>query len=286
MGFADVKIFAQKLPITNLYCAHVQNINSNSWVVNKLELLNSFNYHSYNNQPYFINNDEILCTVQTQKDTNTDIYKLNLQKKSLQGLIVNKGKDYSPRINNNYSNDITTVHINENDTVQKLVAFDSQNGEFKKVIFDKIGQVGYYRHLDGDQWVCFLVDQPNNLMAICNSRTKEKKIFASSIGRTFESLSSHEILFVHKILNDNWLLKSYDTETQQMKLIARMPPESEDFVILPNGNVLCTSGSKIMLLDRDKSIWNSVIDFSELGITHLGRITIKNNLVVLVDEVK
>ncbi|MEO6191041.1 MAG: hypothetical protein ABIO44_12455 [Saprospiraceae bacterium] len=277
---------AQDLPKTNLYAIYLEDASSSDWHVNRIEFLNSFNLSSYNNQPFFINDDEVLCSVQTKTSDNTDIYKLNLSKQTYINLIQNIGKDYSPRINPKISFDITCVHIDPKDTIQKLVAFNSQNGSFKKVILDKVGQIGYYRLIDNDLWACFLVDSPNNLMAICNSKTKEKKIFASNIGRTFEAISNNEILFVHKILEDQWILKSYNIETQKMITLSNMPLHSEDFLIDAKGRIICTNDSKIMYYNNNNAHWEVLLNLQSLGISHLGRLALKNNILILVDEVK
>lgn len=278
---------SQKLPVTNVYCIHlIQPATSTNWQVSKIELLNSYNYKAYNNQPYFINANEVLITSQGHDEDNTDIYSLDLPNHLLRRLVDNDGKDYSPRLSPDHSGDITCVHINKNDSVQNLCLFSGSDGSFKKNILQGIGQIGYYRHFRKDLWVCFLVDQPSNLLSFINEKTNEKKIFASSIGRTFEVLNQNEILFVHKILPDQWILKSYDYSSQKMTAWAVMPPGSEDFALIQNGNVICASGSKLLLLQKDSSTWKELIDLASLGIQHMQRIAIESNKVLVVDEVK
>ncbi|MFN8329933.1 MAG: hypothetical protein U0T81_01715 [Saprospiraceae bacterium] len=146
-----------------------------NWQASKIELLNSYNYQAYNNQPYFINANEVLITSQGKGDDNTDIYSLDLQIHQLRRLVDNDGKDYSPRLSPDHSGDITCVHINKNDSVQNLCLFSGSDGSFKKYIFQGVGQIGYYRHFRKDLWVCFLVDQPSNLLSFINANTMEKK---------------------------------------------------------------------------------------------------------------
>ncbi len=285
--FSVISGQAQKLPVTNVFCIYLNHpATTTNWQASKIELLNSYNYQAYNNQPYFINANEVLITSQGKGDDNTDIYSLDLQIHQLRRLVDNDGKDYSPRLSPDHSGDITCVHINKNDSVQNLCLFSGSDGSFKKYIFQGVGQIGYYRHFRKDLWVCFLVDQPSNLLSFINANTMEKKIFASSIGRTFEVLSQNEILFVHKILPDQWILKSYDYSSQKMTAWAVMPPASEDFALMQNGNVICASGSKLLLLDKDASMWKELMDLASLGIQHMQRIAIEGQKVLVVDEVK
>ncbi|MEP7195395.1 MAG: hypothetical protein ABI851_02680 [Saprospiraceae bacterium] len=280
------KLFAQDIPITNIYCAHISNPKDGKWIVNKLDLLNSFNYNHYNNQPHFISDNELLCTVRTAKDKNTDILRLNLSKQTYKYFIDNDGSDFSPRVRDNVPSEINCVHIDAKDTVQNLVSYSSKDGSYVKTIFNHIGQIGYYRHHKDNNWICFLVDKPNNLLSICNSASGERKIFASNIGRTFESDHKQTVFFVHKILNDQWILKSYDITTQSMTVIAKMPVYSEDFLFDSSGRIICSSDSKIMLLNKETKLWEVLCDFQELGIKNIGRIELRNNLLVFVNEVK
>ncbi len=275
-------LYGQILPITNLY--HIELNSQNNPKIEKIEFLNNFNLNSYNNQPYFINDDEIYCTIKTKYSNSTDIYKFNLKDKTIQELITTEANDYSPRNIKELGNGITCVHVNPNDTVQYLVQYNDLTNQTYEILLDHPGQVGYYRYYGNGQWICFLVAQPNNLMAIVSNDTK--KIFASNIGRTFEIEANKDILFVHKILDDKWILKSYKPSTEEMLHIADLPLKSEDFVILKNGEILCSSGSQILILNKVQKTWQSYLDFSPWGIMNIGRFTIKNNRIILVNEIK
>ena len=50
---------------------------------------------------------------------------------------------------------------------------------------------------------------------------------------------------------------------------------SEDFALMQNGNVICASGSKLLLLDKDASMWKELMDLASLGIQHMQRIAIE-----------
>lgn len=272
----------QSLPTTNLYLIEV---NSQTILkIEKIEFLNYFNLNSYNNQPFFINENEFYCTIKTKNSKSTDIYKFNIPGKTYQALINNDANDYSPRIVKELGSGVTCVHVNPNDTVQYLVQYNDLENQNYDILLDNPGQVGYYRYYGDDQWVCFLVDHPNNLMALVSNKTK--KIFASNIGRTFEINSGKEILFVHKILEDKWVLKSYNPITESMQHIADLPAKSEDFTILNNGEILCSSGSNLLKLNKSQKTWQLYLDFASWGISNIGRFAIKNNRILLVNEVK
>ncbi|MCC6816638.1 MAG: hypothetical protein IT267_09520 [Saprospiraceae bacterium] len=273
---------AQVLPRTDLY--YIQLSNDQQWKVEKIEFLNSFNFNSYNNQPFFINDFEILCTAKLNSVTNTDIYKMNLKDHILENVIDNPANDYSPRLVPEISDGIFCVHINPNDTIQYLVNYDTLPDQTYKIQLQNPGQVGYFRYFDRNSWICFLVDQPNNLLAV--SSNKSNKIFASNIGRTFEITSAKEVLFVQKSDSKLNLLKAYNPSTGKMSIIAEMPENSEDFVIQNNNSVLCSSGSRLLQYSYEKNMWKVLLDLSKYNLHHIGRFALRKNRLVLVNEVK
>lgn len=273
---------SQALPKTNIYSLLLDK--SANWKIQKIEFLNSFNFNSYNNQPYFINDDEIFCTVKTENGSSTDIYRLDLNEKNLLNIISNVGNDYSARWHPGNDGSITSVHVPENDTIQYLVRHEPNEYSSYEVLLENPGQVGYYRYYGDKSWVCFLVDQPNNLLAIIGPDSK--KIFASSIGRTFEIGSKKEIYFVHKILQEQWMLKTYDPVNEKMNSLIQMPVGAEDFVLSENGEIYCSSGSKILKRNSINNNWESVLDLSEFGIHKIGRFAMRKNRLVLVNEIK
>jgi hypothetical protein len=122
-------------------------------------------------------------------------------------------------------------------------------------------------------------------LAICDARLKKNKIFASSIGRTFEVLNKDEVLYIQKSATENWLLKKYSISTEKSDIIAVMPKYVEDFTIDQDGSIYCASDSRIFRLSNSGR-WVTVMDLKPLGITNLNRIAISKKLVAAVSVKK
>lgn len=112
-----------------------------------------------------------------------------------------------------------------------------------------------------------------------------KKIFASSIGRTFEIINQNEVMFVHKITENQWRLKAYNLTTEKSRVIAEMPRSTEDFIINEDGIIFCATNSKILRLTNDGR-WQTTIDLLPLNIQKISRLAINKNRIVVVSITK
>lgn len=275
-----------QLPKTHLYGCKIDNINSDKWQLDKIQFLSSDNRDGYNNQPFLIDPETILFVQRKITESNTDIYSCNLQTKEKHRVTFSKGSEYSPRIYPLKNKVISAVYVPEFDsTIQSLIGIDFETGDHVINFLDHHGKIGYYRHLNAKQWVTFIVDEPH-ILAVCDEDTDTRNVFASNIGRTMEVIDVNKVLFVHKILEDNWILKEYNVKEGKAKIIAKMPTKTEDFFRLSNGEIICGNGSKILKWEDTKQIWKEILDFSEYQITNINRIAVKQNTLVFVNVVQ
>ncbi len=282
--FIGIESFSQ-LPQSAIYLLHVENPDDTSWKISQVEYLNGFNPNGYNNQPYFFSQNELMASVRTVNSDNTEIYYFDLINKTYKNVTSSKASEYSPRQSPSNSQHISCVSVPEKDTsIQNLVEINISNGAYSKVIFNKFAKIGYYRHIKDQLWACYLVEEPH-VLSLCDAGKLTKKIFASSIGRSFEVLNQNEILFVHKITAEHWILKSYNIVTEKSKTLAEMPPGTEDFVLDQNHNLLCASDTKLYKLSKEGR-WQMLTDLTTLKIKNINRIAIKNNLVAVVSVAK
>ncbi len=277
-------LFAQ-LPQTSLFLLHIENPQDTSWNISKAEYLSAFNKDGYNNQPYFASQTVLLASIRPLHGNNNDIYQFDLNNKTITNITHSNSSEYSPRISPYNAQNITCVSVPENDTsIQNLVEIKMENGNQTNLIFNKFAKIGYYRFIKDKSWACYLVSEPH-VLSICDAGLLNKKIFASSIGRSFEVINQNEILFVHKITPDLWILKSYNLSTEKSKTIAEMPVGSEDFTLDDYGNVICGNDSKLMKLSKEGR-WQVMIDLKPLKIGNINRLAMKKNLLAIVSVAK
>ncbi|MGB3085895.1 MAG: hypothetical protein WBB21_14315 [Saprospiraceae bacterium] len=275
------QVLIAQLPNTSLFSLQIENSKDSNWIIRKVEFLSNFNPASYNNQPFLVNEDLMLASIKLKTSDNTEIYKFDLQKKSYSNLTKSSASEYSPRCSSALLNSFTCVQVPRDDTSkQDLIQMNLETGNIDKYIFKNKGKIGYYRHIKDKEWACYLVDQPH-ILGICNEDRSTKKIFASSIGRCFEIMNGREIIFVHKITDELWQLKSYNILTEKSNLLATMPKGTEDFVLDEYNQVICASGSKLLRLNRPQG-WHVLVDLLPLNIDKITRLALYKNRIILV----
>lgn len=85
----------------------------------------------------------------------------------------------------------------------------------------------------------------------------------------------NKLSFVHKVSDQEWLIKTFDLKTKQISTLLKTLPGSEDYAWTPNGALLMAKDAKLFkwnpLSDKD---WVEIADFSNLGLKTLTRIAI------------
>ena len=81
--------------------------------------------------------------------------------------------------------------------------------------------------------------------------------------------------FVHKVSDDELVIKSLDVKTRKISSIIKMLPGSEYFVWSRDGVLLMGQGSKLFKYNpaSDKD-WQEVADFSKEGINGITRLAV------------
>ncbi len=261
-----------QLPRCDIYVVKISGVESDQWKVTRILFLNSFNLEGYNNQIFPIDENRILCTSQKNAEKDTEIYLLNIEKSELIAITDNDDMEFSPRIYGENGDSLSCIRIPASDTTkQHLALYDVKSGMFEKTILEKQEKIGYYRHIHGNMWACFIVDE-NPLFAICDQDRNTCRIFASNIGRCFEVVNGEDLVFVHKITEENWVLKSYNIHTERSNQLIEMPKGTEDFCIMDNGDFLCASHSKILMFKVGQSAWKEVLDLKAFNLHKLSRL--------------
>jgi hypothetical protein len=272
-----------QLPTCDIYAFKVSNILGDQCTVRKVLFLNAFNLNGYNNQVFPIDENRILCSSKKPSETDTEIYLLNIEKEELSLLTTTDDSEFSPRVYPNDSKFFTCVRVPQSDNTKQLLSlYNFENGILEKDLLGKQGKIGYYRHLSDGTWACFIVEEPS-LFAICEEKEASRKVFASGIGRCFEFYKQDEILFVHKLTEEAWVLKSYSIKEEKSMRIIEMPKGVEDFCILDNGAILCAQDNLILRFIPGINSWQKLIDLKAYGILKATRLATKGNTLFVVN---
>ncbi|MFQ5446286.1 MAG: hypothetical protein ACE5FF_05075, partial [Saprospiraceae bacterium] len=95
--FTTQYVQGQDLPNTNVYLLQMKQVDS-ILTFSSPQFLTEFNAKGYNNQPFFLSNTELLLTVGMENAGQTDIYLLDIEKKTRLRMTKTPESEYSPRV--------------------------------------------------------------------------------------------------------------------------------------------------------------------------------------------
>jgi len=156
---------AQKLPKTNVYLFDINVVGDSTFEITNAKYLTAFNSEGYNNQPFFMNDEEIYLTVQMANDTTqSDIYALNLETGVKTQVTNTPESEYSPtyrfdsHINPKSSAEFSCIRVaTDENATQRLWTFPLDRSNNGKVIFKTISDIGYHQWMSLDEAALFIV---------------------------------------------------------------------------------------------------------------------------------
>ncbi len=288
------QLSAQRLPTTNILAFDLKPIGDSIYQFKNPKFLTGFNKQGYNNQPYFMSDDELYITVQRSLDTTqTDIFALNLRSNALTQVTATVESEYSPTFvppaggSDNQQYKFSCVRVEaDGQNSQRLWTFPISRANNGEAAIRTIRNVGYHYWIDYRDVLLFLVDNPHK-MVIADTRDESTRFITSNVGRCFQELPNGDIAFLHKMSEDTWLLKQLNTKNYTTKLITAALPGSEDFCILGDGTIIMAQGTKLFKFNKGiDTNWLEIGDFSYYGMSNISRLAVngaENRLVMVIE---
>ena len=230
-------------------------------------------YVGYNNQPFFLpDGRSVLYT--SIRNGQADIYRYDISSGATRQVTNTPESEYSPTLMPDGKN-ISVVRV-EADGTQRLWRFPLAGGA-PSVILENIKPVGYHWWLDRNTLALFVLGgggKPATLQ-IADVRTGKAEIITENPGRILRLVPHQDKLsFVHKLSDQEWLIKALDLKTRQISTLIRTLPGSEDYAWTPKGVLLMAKDGKIFKWDQSKDKdWVEIGEFSA-GLKSLTRIAV------------
>jgi hypothetical protein len=251
--------------------------------------LTYFNPTGYNNQPMFVNDDELFIATRYPNQDQTDIYLLNLRRKTKSQVTETAESEFSPTLMPDLFS-FSAVRVEENGN-QRLWQFPTDRLDNGKPVFKYIDNIGYHHWINSRRVALFLVGQNTNKLAIADVSTDQTRDVVSNIGRCFKTMPrTGNLLFVHKVSPRTWYIKQINAYDEYAKgeIVAQTLPGSEDFLVLDDGTFIMGNGSKLFKFhpsyDNDKG-WQEIADLKYYGIRNITRLALSsNNKIAVVTE--
>lgn len=282
------KAEAQSLPTTNIFCFDMDKFGEQYEFKNP-KFLTGFNPTGYNNQPQWVNNNELYLSVMTPRDTfQTDIYSLSFLNNVLTRVTATSESEYSPTLTPDRKH-FSCVRVDVGRLpAQRLWIYPTDRTDAGRDLLPLHQSIGYHTWLTDKKVALFILDGSSNYLKIVNVDDQSSIQLMSGIGRSFGKLPDGKLAFIQKATAQTWYIKSLDPISYSTDIVIQTLPGSEDFVILPDGTILMGTGSKLYsykLRDPLKE-WREVMDFAKYGIYNIKRMSINRdqNRIALVTD--
>jgi hypothetical protein len=277
-----VNILVGQLPQSDLILFDFKKVNSEYFITNG-RLLNKFNLDNYNNQPSLFNAQNVYFSAAKEGDAQTDIYAIDLLRKKFWQVTDTPDGEYSPTLMPTKRHFSVIVQEDITNT-QRLWQFPIDQSNLGSDIFPGITGVGYHCWINREEAAMFIVGSPNKLI-IANRNTQEQRTVIEDIGRGMRANKRGLLYFIHKINDDNWIIKRYDPGNNKISTIVSTPGKSEDFELMPDETLIMAVGSELFAFNPDFSTeWIKVGSLESWNIEKITRLSIFGEKLVVVSN--
>lgn len=248
------------------------------------QMLTAFHPYGYNNQPFFLQENVILLTSDHLSPGMPELWRLDMNKGSLERLSRSAHQEFSPGIRPG-TGEISAVRIEpDGQGTQRFWLFDREQPGKGRPVPPALRGVGYYAWKSQDTVAFFLIGDPQ-LLVFADLVSGSTDTVARNPGRCLRFEPDGQLVFVHKVTSSDWFLKRYSPETGQISIISRVPRGSEDFCLLPDGSILTTTGSLVYRFRQEQGSWEPFADLSGYGLRNLTRIaTFNGEQLIIVNQ--
>jgi WD40 repeat protein len=224
----------------------------------------------YNNQPSFLpDGQSILYT--SIKDKQADIYRYDLRGGATTQVTNTPESEFSPTVMPD-GKFISVVRV-EADGTQRLWKFPLGGGT-PALVLENIKPVGYHLWINEYTLALFVLGKPNTLQMV-DLRTGKAEVIADNPGRILRRVPhENKFSFVHKISDQEWLIKTLDLKTKSVATFIKTFPGVEDYAWTPAGVLLMANGSKLFARKKSDWAWVEIADFSNAGLKSITRIAV------------
>ena len=281
-------VFGQGLPKTNVFAFDFSRSGEGFALANG-RFLTSFNGEGYNNQPHFLNNNEIYLTCQTPSGGQSDIWSLSFLTGIRTQVTATSESEYSPTLAPDRRS-FTCVRTDADaEKKQRLWRYPLDRSNAGAAVLKYHTMVGYHAWLSDTSVACFMLENQSNYLAIVNLKDESSMRWEANIGRSLVKLPDGKLAYVAKGTGEPWFIKSLDPKNLATTFLTQTVAGSEDFICLADGTLLMTGGSKIYAfkIGSGATGWTVVADLKDYGIRNIKRLAVsrEQDKIVVVNDV-
>jgi len=229
-------------------------------------------WRGYDNQPMFLPDGKSLFYTSIRDDGQADIYQYKIAENAITNVTKTFESEYSatPTPDGKF---FSVIRV-ERDSTQRLWKFPVADGE-PVLVFEKVKPVGYHAWGDANTVAMFVLGNPPTLQ-LGDVRTGKAEVIEKNIGRSLHKIPKREAMsFVHKVSENEWLIKQLDLKTRAISTLVKTLVGSEDYVWTPSAILLMGKEAKLYQYDLKKdATWKEIADFSTAGLKSITRLAV------------
>ena len=234
--------------------------------------LNITDRAGYDNQPSFTSDGTGIFFTSVREDAQADIYRYDLRTKGITRVTRTAPESEYSATPIDGGRSISVIRV-ERDSTQRLWRFPL-DGSAPSVILGRIRPVGYHAWADDHTLALFVLGSPNSLQLADVTRGSGDTI-ATGIGRSLHRIpGTDRVSFVRKTSPTDWWIETLDPKTRETTRLVRLPQGVEDYAWLPDGSIVCGSGSRLLRWTAGDGEWRQVIDFTSRTIGGISRLAV------------
>jgi len=232
------------------------------------DALNLTDRDGYDNQPLFEpEGNSLLFT--SQRDGQTDIYKVRLSIAPLEQLTDTAESEYSATVMPS-GHEFSAIRV-ESDGTQRLWAF-RRDGSAPRLVLENVAPVGYQAWTPDGALALFILGEPATLQ-LADLTADEVSVMAVDIGRSLHALPDGSgFSFLHRV-DGEWRIRALDLTSGNLAELGLPFDDSQDMAWTPDGRIVMASDSRIAIRSVEGD-WQVIGDLAEAGISGMTRVAV------------
>lgn len=232
--------------------------------------VNISNNEGYDNQPSFLDNNNILFSSTRNGQTDIALYTINKDSKTW---ISNTpdGSEYSPlKIPGKEA--VSAIRLDA-DGLQRLYQYDLGTGKSEELIKDL--KVGYHVWYNDHIIVCTVLIENRMDLVIANLKEGTNSTVARNVGRSLHKIPNTNLISFISKADKTFDIKSLDPISEVTKSINKIWNGRDDIAWLSEHTILATTEKAIEQVPADSTeIWRLFHQFEPLELYNMSRMAV------------
>lgn len=223
----------------------------------------------YDNQPSFAPDSRSILLTSARAGSQTDIFRFEIATRRVSQVTRTPENEYSPTVTPD-GRGFTVIF----DSTQYLARYDL-DGTNRRIIFDRLGQIGYHAWLDEHTAILFVLGQPMTLQ-LADARTGTAETLAWDIGRSLHRIPGRATgSYLQRMPDGAVYVMELDPATRTVRPLVRALDGSQDLAWTPEGGILMARGDAVYIWHPAQGgAWRVVTRFEDPALAGLTRLAV------------